>query len=421
MLIFGIIIFTILSAMFSGTEIAFVSANRVGIEIEKNKDSLRARLLGAFYDKPKEFISVMLIGNNIALVALTFLMSTLLDPYIEMAFSNPLIILLIETIIITIFILIFAEFIPKTIFRTYANKIIISLVYPIYFFNLLLKIPTIIFTGLSSFLLKYIFKTSIEDIDIQLTRIDLENFIDKNISEEDDIEKEMFQNVLTLNQVKARDIMVPRPEIVTIDKKASRSELIKVFSESKHSRIIVIDDNVENVLGYIHHQQLINGQFDIVEERIMPINFIPETMNARDLMMKFIQNSENISIIVDEYGSVAGLITLEDLIEEIFGEIEDEYDKEDTIEKDLGNNQYLFSGRLEIDYINEKYEELELPDEDYNTLSGLIVMTTGSIPKKGEELTIGNYKFKILKVSKKKVELVKITKLEVLSEDEKED
>jgi len=412
MLIFGIILFTILSAMFSGTEIAFVSANRVGIEIEKNKKTLRARILGSFYENPKKFISVMLIGNNIALVILTFLFSKLLNPYIELIVSNPLGVLLINTVLITIFILIFAEFLPKTVFRAYANNAMVALVYPIYFFNILLKIPTIIFTALSSFLLKHLFKTSIEDHDIQLTRIDLEHFIDKNISEDDDIEKEMFQNVLTLNQVKARDIMVPRPEIVTIDKSESRSELIKVFDKSKHSRIIVIDDNVENVLGYIHHQQLINGKFKKVEERIMPINFIPETMNARDLMMKFIKNSENIAIIVDEYGSVAGLITLEDLIEEIFGEIEDEYDKEDTIEKDLGNNQYLFSGRLEIDYINEKYDNLDLPDDEYNTLSGLIVMTTGTIPKEGDEFTIENYLFKILKVSKKKVELVELTKLE---------
>ncbi len=409
MIIFGIIIFTILSAIFSGTEIAFVSANKVGIEIEKNKNSLRAKILSSYYNKPNEFISVLLIGNNIALVVLTFLFSKMLDPYIDQLISNNLIRLLVETVAITVFVLIFAEFIPKTLFRAYANEMITALVFPIYFFNIILRIPTIIFTNISTFLLKYIFKTKIEDNNIQLTRIDLENFVDSNISEDDDIEKEMFQNVLNLNQVKVKEVMVPRPEIVTIDKTATREDLIKVFTKSKHSRIIVIDDTIENVLGYIHHQQLIIEDFKIVEEVIMPITFIAETMNVRDLMLRFIKDAQNLTIIVDEYGSVSGLVTLEDLIEEIFGEIRDEYDREDTIEKDLGNNEYIFSGRLELDYINETYG-LHLDDEEYNTLSGLIVMTLGKIPKRGDEFEIGDYKFKILKVSKKKIELVKITK-----------
>ncbi len=410
MIVFGIIIFTILSAIFSGTEIAFVSANKVGIEIEKNKKSLRAKILTSYYNKPNEFISVLLIGNNIALVILTFLFSKMLDPYIDQLIANNLIRLLVETVTITVFVLIFAEFIPKTLFRAYANEMITALVFPIYFFNIILRIPTIIFTNISTFLLKYIFKTKIEDNNIQLTRIDLENFVDNNISEDDDIEKEMFQNVLNLNQVKVKEVMVPRPEIVTIDKTATREELIKVFTKSKHSRIIVIDDTIENVLGYIHHQQLIIEDFKMVEEVIMPITFIAETMNVRDLMLRFIKDAQNLTIIVDEYGSVSGLVTLEDLIEEIFGEIQDEYDREDAIEKDLGNNEFVFSGRLELDYINETYD-LNLDDEEYNTLSGLIVMTLGKIPKAGDEFEMGNYKFKILKVSKKKIELVKITKI----------
>lgn len=420
MLIFGIIIFTLLSAMFSGMEIAFVSANRVGIEIEKNKKSLKARILSSFYNKPKEFIGVMLIGNNISLVILTFLCSKVLNPYTSMILGNEVGVLLLETIVITLFILLFAEFIPKTLFRAYANKIMTSLLYPIYFFNILLRLPTLLFTAISTFLLKYVFKTRIVDKDIQLTRIDLENFINKNISEDDDIEKEMFQKALNLDQVKARDVMIPRNEIITIDKSSKKKKLIKTFNTSKHSRIIIIDGDVENVLGYIHHQQLFLKEFKNIEESIMPILFVPETMNARDLLMQFIKDNQNISIIVDEYGSVAGLITLEDLMEEIFGEIEDEYDKEDSIEKVLENNEYLFSGRLEIDYINEKYDSLDLPKDEYNTLSGLIVMTSGKIPDVGDDFTFLNYKFNILKVSKKKVDLVKITKLEKPEKSEKE-
>ena len=417
MLIFGIIIFTILSAMFSGTEIAFVSANRVGIEIEKNKKSLKAKILASFYNRPKEFIGVMLIGNNISIVILTFLFSELLDPFVLKITQNDVGILLIETLIITIFILIFAEFLPKSIFRAYSNEIMSSLAFPIYFFKIILRIPTLVFTSLSTFILKYIFKTKVEEDDIQLTRVDLENFIDENITEEDDIEKEMFQKALNLDQLKARDVMIPRTEIVAIDKSATKEELIELFTESKHSRIIVYDGDIENVLGYIHHQQLIREDFNNIEDHIIPVPFTPETMNARNLLLTFIKDAQNISIIVDEYGSIAGLITLEDLIEEIFGEIEDEYDKEDTIEKKLSNNEFLFSGRLEIDDINENYN-LHIPEGEYNTLSGFLVTNLGKIPKKGDEFTFDDYKFKIIKVSKKKVELVKVLILDGTGKDD---
>jgi len=409
MLIFGIILFTILSAMFSGTEIAFVSANRVSIEIEKSKKSLRAKILSSFYDKPKSFIAVMLVGNNICIVVLTFLFSQLLDPFIYKITQNSALVLLIETISITVFILIFAEFLPKTIFRLYATELMKSLAYLMYFFEIIFKLPTMIFTALSTFILKYVFRTKVEEDDLQLTRIDLENFIDENISENDDIEKEMFQKALNLNQVKARDVMVPRTEIVAIDKSASKQELINLFNKSKHSRIIVIDDDIENVMGYIHHQQLILEDFDKIENHIMPIHFTPETMNVKDLLLQFIKESQNISIVVDEYGSVAGLITLEDLIEEIFGEIEDEYDKEEIVEKKLNENEYLFSGRMEIDDINENYG-LNLPKGDYQTLSGLIVTTLGKIPEKGEVFEFEHFIFTIEKVSKKKIELIRIKK-----------
>jgi len=416
MLILGIIIFTVLSAVFSGTEIAFVSANRVGIEIEKNKNSLKARILASFYNKPKEFIGVMLIGNNISIVILTFLFSEILDPFVLKLTHNDIGILFIETMIITVFILIFAEFLPKSIFRAYSNEMMSSLAYPIYLFKIILRIPTLVFTSLSTVILKYIFKTKVIEDDIQLTRVDLEHFIDENITEEDDIEKEMFQKALKLDQLKARDIMIPRTEIIAIDKSATKEELIRLFTESKHSRIIIFDGDIENVLGYIHHQQLIREDFKKIENHIIPVPFTPETMNARNLLLTFIKDAQNISIIVDEYGSIAGLITLEDLIEEIFGEIEDEYDKEDTIEKKINDNEFLFSGRLEIDDINENYK-LRIPEGEYNTLSGFLVTNLGKIPRKGDEFIFDDYKFKIIKVSKKKVELIKV----IVPEDHEKD
>ena len=416
MLILGIIVFTVLSAVFSGTEIAFVSANRVGIEIEKNKNSLKARILASFYNKPKEFIGVMLIGNNISIVILTFLFSEILDPFVLKLTHNDIGILFIETMIITVFILIFAEFLPKSIFRAYSNEMMSSLAYPIYLFKIILRIPTLVFTSLSTVILKYIFKTKVIEDDIQLTRVDLEHFIDENITEEDDIEKEMFQKALKLDQLKARDIMIPRTEIIAIDKSATKEELIRLFTESKHSRIIIFDGDIENVLGYIHHQQLIREDFKKIENHIIPVPFTPETMNARNLLLTFIKDAQNISIIVDEYGSIAGLITLEDLIEEIFGEIEDEYDKEDTIEKKINDNEFLFSGRLEIDDINENYK-LRIPEGEYNTLSGFLVTNLGKIPRKGDEFIFDDYKFKIIKVSKKKVELIKV----IVPEDHEKD
>ncbi len=413
MIIFWIIVFTIFSAIFSGMELAFVSANRVGIEIEKNKESLRGKIFSYFYNNPKEFIGAMLIGNNISLVILTFLFSQLLDSHVTGILDSDVIKLLIETLIITAFILVFAEFLPKTIFSVYANKSMLALSLPVYFITLILRIPTLFFTYISTFILKYIFKTKVIEDNIQLTRIDLKNFVDSNITEEDDIEKEMFQKALNLDQVKARDVMIPRNEIITVDKTISREKLKQVFSESRHSRIIIIDGDIENILGYIHHQQLIINNIKNAGDQIMPIDFVPETVNAKDLLMQFIKDKQSIAIVVDEYGSVAGLITIEDLMEEIFGEIEDEYDKEDTVEKVLSDNEYIFSGRLEIDYINENYKAINLPDEEYNTLSGLVVMTSGNIPLVGDKIEIENYTFEVLKIDEKKVELIKIIKNDI--------
>ena len=412
MIVFGIIIFTLLSAIFSGTEIAFVTANRVGIEIERNKKTLKAKILNSFYDNPKEFIGVLLVGNNITIIVLTYLCSRLLDPFLNGYVNGYYFVLLIKTMMIATFALIFAEFIPKAIFKAYANDAIMKLSVPLFLMQILLKAPTLLFTALSSFLLKYIFRTKIIDTNVPLTRLDLEHFIAENITEEHDIEKDMFQKALNLDQVKARDVMVPRPEIVAIDKNALKADLVELLQTTKHSRVILIDDDIENVIGYIHHQQLINEKFKYAGDHFMPISFIPETMNAKELLLKFIREKQNIAIVVDEYGGIAGLITLEDLTEEIFGEIEDEYDidNEDFFDKYLGENEYVFSGRLEIDFLNEKYDLLNLPQGEYNTLSGLIVNHLGEIPKRGLEFKFGEFNFRILKVSRNKIELVKVKK-----------
>lgn len=413
MIIIGIIIFTLLSAVFSGMEIAFVTANRVSVEIERNKRSLKGRILNSFYNNPKEFIGVLLVGNNITIIVLTYLGSQLLDPFLKQFIVGYYLILLVKTLIIAVFALIFAEFIPKAIFKAYANEAIMRLSVPVYLLKLILKAPTLLFTSLSAVIFKYIFRTRIIDANVPLTRLDLEHFIEDNITEEHDIEKDMFQKALNLDQVKARDVMVPRTEIIAIDKSATKKELIDLIEKTKHSRILLIDEDIENVIGYIHHQQLINEQFTFAGDHSIPISFVPETMNAKELLLKFIREKQNIAIVVDEYGGIAGMITLEDLTEEIFGEIEDEYDVDDSdsFEKYLGNDEYVFSGRMEIDYLNEKYELLGLPLGDYNTVSGMIVNTIGEIPLRGREFELGDFKIRILKVSKNKIDLVKVWKL----------
>jgi CBS domain containing-hemolysin-like protein len=275
----------------------------------------------------------------------------------------------------------------------------VKLAIPMYFLRVLFIAPTIFFTFLSSFLLKYVFRAKIADPNIPISRLDLEHFFDENITEEHDIEKDMFQKALNLDQVKARDVMVPRTEIVAIDRKAYK--------------VLLIDDDIENIVGYIHHQQLLNEEFQFAGDHFMPVTFIPETMNARDLLLKFIREKQNIAVVVDEYGGIAGMITLEDLTEEIFGEIEDEYDVDDSdsFEKYLGNDEYVFSGRMEIDYLNEKYEFLGLPQGDYNTVSGMIVNSLGEIPLRGREFELSDFKIRILKVSKNKIDLIKVWKL----------
>lgn len=397
-----------LSALFSGSEIAFVSANKLGVEVKRNQGFPRGRILARFFDKPKAFISTMLVGNNIALVIFTYLMTKLISPLFTDVLSDGVALLLLNTVIITIVVLIVGEFLPKTLFRLYANDLLYFLAYPLAFFKWLLAIPTWIMTVLSGWLIKYVFKAPEEKVVSTVNRLDLEHFIQDSISETaDDVDKTIMKNALNLSQIKVRDCMVPRTEMVTIDRKARLKDLLKLFKSSKHSRILVVDGDVENVIGYIHHQQLLNNPKSL-KKLILDITYAPEAMNVQDLLLRFIKSQSNIACVVDEYGGTAGLITLEDILEEIFGEIEDEHDVEDYIEKQISDYEYLFSGRLEIDYLNDKYELLNFPQGEYVTLSGLIVMTTGNIPENGAEYELNGYRFILEHVSDTKIETVRV-------------
>jgi putative hemolysin len=412
-LLLAIIVVLLLSALFSGAEIAFVSASKLKIELDKTEGSSSGKIIAGFYDNARDFIGTMLVGNNISLVIFTYLFSKVLDPLLSDVADNGLVLLLLSTVIITIIVLIFGEFLPKTFFGMYANESLRLFAYPLLFFKYILSVPVWVMTRMSTFLLKYIFKSSLQEGERIFTKIDLENFVrgTHNSNHEDEIDKELFENALHFNKVKVKECMVPRKEVIAIDVNESIKELEIMFKENGVSRIVVIDDDIDNVLGYTHHQSLLKNPRSI-KAVMMPIPIVPEVMSIYDVLNRFIKDRNSIACVVDEYGGTAGIITMEDILEELFGDIEDEHDKEDYIEEQISENEFLFSGRLELGYLNETYEALDLPEGEYSTLSGYIVMTTETIPEQGSTILLDNYKFIIEAVSDTKIETVRVIKLE---------
>jgi len=397
-----------LSAFFSGSEIAFVSANKLGIAVKKSENTRRGNIIHKFYEKPQDFLSTMLVGNNIALVAFTTLTTLLLEPYLSPYIGSGVFSLLIYTLFITIIVLIFGEFLPKTFFSMYSTKMLFGLAYPLSIFKKLLMVPTFIMTGLTNFILKYIFRFNIDNAESVLTKLDLEHFIEDSLSDDhDDIDKEILTNALNLGHSSVSHCMIPRTEIISVDVNDSVEELMSVVLESKLSRIIVTDGDTDNITGYVHHQQLWENP-ESIKSVILDILYVPDVMNLKDLMMQFINDGTTIACVVDEFGGTAGIITLEDILEEIFGNIEDEHDVEDFVIEKISDDEYLLSGRLEIDYIHEKFPELQLPEGEYQTLSGYIVMTSEIIPEAGQEIALDNYIFTIEDVDETKIEIVRI-------------
>ncbi|PSR14864.1 MAG: HlyC/CorC family transporter [Bacteroidetes bacterium] len=409
-ILFGIVLALVLSALFSGSEMAFVSANKLKIELKKNKGSYRSLILTNWYDRPTDFISTMLVGNNAALVIFTSLMGTLLTPWISLWLGLPeesIWQILLQTLFITIVILVFGEFLPKTLFRLFADDLLYLLAFPLQGLQYLLFVPAWVMTKSSNLLLKLFFKNEIVATEQAFTRLDLENFVRDSRSEaQEGIDKELFGKALNLRDVRVRESMVPRTEIESIDVNASVQELAELFQETKLSRLLVIDEDIDNVLGYVHHQQLFEEPKNI-RQLIMDIPFVPEVMRVTELMNKLIKEKMSIACVVDEFGGVAGIIALEDILEEIFGEIEDEHDQEAYIEEQLSPTEYRFSGRLEIDYLNEKFK-LFLPEGEYHTLSGYLVNITEDIPEQGQVMELGDYRFIIELVSNTRIETVRI-------------
>ena len=408
-----IVISLLFSAFFSGMEIAFISSDKLRFELDKKNKSVSNFILALFYRNPNQFISTMLVGNNIALVVYGLQMAILLEPYIALFVDNEAFIVLIQTIVSTLLILFTAEFIPKTIFRINPNVSLRMFVIPLALTYVLLY-PISKLSSLISFLFLKLFgvKNLSSASDRSFGKIDLDFFIKQSLSnapENSNIDKDVkiFQNAMDFSNVKIRDCIVPRTEIVGLDTEASIQDLKNTFIETGLSKVLIYKENVDDIIGYIHSSDLFNNPANWLEA-IRSVSIVPETMAANKLMKLMMTDKKSIAVVVDEFGGTAGIVTLEDLVEEIFGEIEDEHDVKILISNKVSDDEYVLSGRMEIDAINEKFS-IELPDsDDYATIAGFILHHYEKFPKVNETVLIDNFSFKILKVTTTKIELVRM-------------
>ena len=413
-IIIQILITMAFSAFFSGMEIAFVSANKLRFEMDRSEESITTRILSIFFKNPNNFISTMLVGNNIALVIYGILMAELIEQNLLAGYiTNEFLLVLTQTIISTLIILVTGEFLPKTLFKINPNFTLSLFAIPTFICYIVLY-PISKFASSISGVLLFLTGTKInkEASEKAFTKVDLDHFIQSSIEnsaneEEINTEVKIFQNALDFSSIKIRDCMVPRTEIIAIEDDASMEELMELFVEKGISKIIVYQDNIDNITGYIHSSELFREP-ENWQQCIRQLPIVPETMNANKLMKIFMQQKKSLAVVVDEFGGTSGIVALEDLVEQIFGEIEDEHDTTSYVAKEVGNNEYVLSGRLDIEKANEMFS-LELPESDeYQTIGGLILHEYQSFPKAHEIITLGNFQFRILKVTATKIELVKL-------------
>lgn len=401
------------SAFFSGMEIAFISANKLRIELDKKQDTRSSKIINTFTNNPSQYLATMLIGNNIALVIFGLIMALILEPYIELLTSNKSAVLFIQTFISTLIILFTAEFLPKTLFKINANRNIKIFAYPTYFFYLIFY-PIARFTiFLSKKFIKNIMRVNLPAEDkLVFGKSDLNNFVNE-IQDEDvphfelDHDVKIFQNALDFSKVKLRECVVPRTELVAVSIEEDVEILKQKFIETGHSKILVYENSIDNIIGYTHSIKLFEKPTSI-KSMIRKIPIVPETMPANKLLELFTQNRKNMALVVDEFGGTSGIVTMEDILEEIIGDIQDEHDKIKLLDKKISENEYQFSGRFEIDDINEKYN-LDLPvSDEYETIAGLILAHHESIPKINDMVEINNFIFKVLKATTTKIELIEL-------------
>jgi len=420
-----ILISLLFSAFFSGMEIAFISANKIHIEIEKKQEGFLSKILGLLTKKPSKFIATMLIGNNIALVIYGIFMGDFLTDWllglseqydsVVLNYLNEFG-LLTQTIISTLIILLTAEFLPKVLFQIYSNTLLKVFAVPAYFFYVLFSVLSDFVMNISDFILKAFFKTEGDEVQLAFSKIELGNYITEQmetVEEADELDSEIqiFQNALEFTAVKARAVMVPRTEIAALELHETTKTLTKLFTETGYSKILIYKDTVDNIIGYVHSYELFKKPKNI-KNILRPVELVPETMLIHDILKVLIKKRKSLAVVLDEYGGTSGIMTMEDIVEELFGEIEDEHDSTDLIEQQLTETTFKLSARLEVDYLNETYK-LEIPEGDeYETLGGFIVNETGEIPEKNEEIRIENFLFTILEVSSTKIDLVLFEVLE---------
>jgi len=410
-----ILVTIILSAFFSGMEIAFVSANKLRLELDKQSEPFNSKILKLVTGDAGNYIATMLVGNNIALVIYGIAFTALLEPFFHLFVQSELIVLLLQTIVSTLIILIFAEFLPKTLFQIFPNTLLKIFSIPLAFFYILFYPITRFAISITNLLLKAVLKTDIkaDNKNPVFSRIDLDEFVNETDNGQEKkvnikTEIKLFKNALDFSKVKLREIMVPRTEVEMLDINSSVNELRQRFIETGYSRILFYDKNIDNIIGYVHSSVIFQNP-ETIKPHITNVLIVPETMPANKLLSTFIQEHRSIAIVVDEFGGTSGMVTSEDILEEIFGEIEDEHDTREIIEKKISDTEFIFSGRSEIDLLNEKYF-LNLPEtEDFETLAGLILYYHESIPKINSVIKTGKFHFKILKVTNTKIELVKLT------------
>lgn len=405
------------SAFFSGSEIAFVAANRLKIEVDNNAGKLSGKILSRFLKNPDRFIATMLMGNNIALVVYGIYFAALINPFLESVFYNDALIMVFQTILATLLILVTAEFLPKVFFQINPNSILNYLAIPLFIVKWILFIPTWLTLMMAQGILSLIGVKSGKTENV-FTKTDLMHFVqdvNERIHENSDIDHEIkfLQNALDFSKIRVRDCMVPRTEIIAFDVETDMETLRAKFVESGFSKIVIYRDDIDHIIGYVHSFDLFKKP-NSIKQILLPVSIIPEAMPSKQVMELFARQSGNIAIVVDEFGGTSGLITIEDLIEEIFGEIEDEHDKEDWVEQQIDANKFLFSARHEVDYLNDQYH-LNFPeDEDYETLGGLILNYLERIPEKGDVLELKeiNLSISVVQVTDRRIELVEVERVD---------
>jgi putative hemolysin len=407
-----ILIAIIASAFFSGLEIAFITSNKLRIELENKQGSLSAKILSHFNKYPSHYLGTMLLGNNIALVIFGIYMDEELNPFLGQFISSKIVLLVISTFLSTMLILITAEYLPKNIFRINPNRTLSLFVFPLTIVYGVLYPIVMVTIGFSEFLLKKIFRVKIEKENAAFTMIDLDNYLREGTSANEkkaemDYEIQIFQNALDFSSVKARECMVPRIEIVALDVNESIEELKNKFIQTRLSKILIYSESIDNIIGYVYSKELFKKP-ESIRSILLPVSIVPESIAANEVLTIFIQQHKSIAIVVDEFGGTSGMLTMEDVMEEIFGEIDDEHDKEEMTEKKINEHEFIFSARLETDYLNDKYH-LNLPILDnFETLGGLVMHYHESIPKLNEEIRIDNFLFTITAVTRSRIEQVKL-------------